>query len=97
LRAQREEQGPAEDLDCEDERPTVVVLNEGDLTAEEAATEEQRLQREAEEAPADLSSRIVFKAPTKRKGGEATKKPSEKKPKKVERKAPLSFDDEEDC
>jgi hypothetical protein len=45
LRAQREEQGPAEDLDCEDERPTVVVLNEGDLTAEEAATEEQRLQR----------------------------------------------------
>jgi hypothetical protein len=44
-----------------------------------------------------LSSRIVFKAPTKRKGGEATKKPSEKKPKKVERKAPLSFDDEEDC
>ncbi|CAH1372015.1 unnamed protein product, partial [Tenebrio molitor] len=41
----REEQGPAEDLDCEDERPTVVVLNEGDLTAEEAATEEQRLQR----------------------------------------------------
>lgn len=37
---QREESGPVDDSnisDTEEEQPTVVVLNPGDLTAEEAA------------------------------------------------------------
>lgn len=45
---QREDYGevPDEDLlDTEDEKPTVVVLKAGDLTAEEAAKEEERLRK----------------------------------------------------
>lgn len=45
---QREDLGPVDDdeyrEDAEDELPTVVVLNSGDLSAEEAAKEKQRLE-----------------------------------------------------
>lgn len=45
---QREDYGeiPDEDLlDTEDEKPTVVVLKPGDLTAEQVAKEEKRLKK----------------------------------------------------
>ncbi|RZC34899.1 DUF4604 domain containing protein [Asbolus verrucosus] len=46
----REDLGPAEDLsDCDDEQPTVVVLGEGDLTAEQASRERDRLERDGKE------------------------------------------------
>ena len=54
---------------------------------------------EAEEAPADLNSRIIFKAPTKKKTEEQSAKRSadfDKKAKKAKTKPLLSFADEED-
>lgn len=66
----KENLGPVADedfQDTEEEQPIVVVLKSGDLTAEEAAQEQKRLDKEAEEAPADLNTRIIFKAPTKSK------------------------------
>lgn len=45
---QREDLGPIDDRDlqdAEDEQPTVVVLNPGDLTAEEAAKAQEDLER----------------------------------------------------
>ncbi|KAK4877230.1 hypothetical protein RN001_009736 [Aquatica leii] len=86
--------------DTTEEQPTVVVLNPGDLSAEEAVEEAQKLKKQAEEAPADLTAPIVFKRPSK-----STKDPSSKtkkneentvKTKKEKSKPLLSFDDEED-
>ncbi|EEZ99638.2 Uncharacterized protein KIAA1143 homolog-like Protein [Tribolium castaneum] len=86
----RQDLGPAEDLEeAADERPTVVVLQEGDLTAEEAA----KLEKESEEAPADLNTRIVFKAPKKKNENQPSKTTNVKK---VKSKTLLSFDEEED-
>ncbi|ALC43350.1 CG42245 [Drosophila busckii] len=45
----------------EDEKPQIVVLGSGDLTAEEVAIEQQRIEKEEAEKPADLSQPIVFK------------------------------------
>uniref|UniRef100_A0A1B0AG15 DUF4604 domain-containing protein n=1 Tax=Glossina pallidipes TaxID=7398 RepID=A0A1B0AG15_GLOPL len=45
----------------EDEKPQIVVLQSGDLTAEEVAVEEERLAKELAEAPADLSQPITFR------------------------------------
>lgn len=55
-----------EDLDDkDDEQPVVVVLKPGDLSAEQAEKiKRQQLQKESE-APADLSQRVVFRAPSK--------------------------------
>ncbi|CAH1101069.1 unnamed protein product [Psylliodes chrysocephalus] len=83
--------------DKEDELPTVVVLKRGDLTAEEAKIEEDRLQKEIEEAPADLDAPIVFKAPKKQETEDIPKKKSSKNDsKKIKNKTLLSFNDEED-
>ncbi|KAJ8945933.1 hypothetical protein NQ318_016761 [Aromia moschata] len=80
-----------EDLqDTEEEQPTVVVLKPGDLTAEEAAREKDRLKKEEEETPADLSSRILFKAPSTSKTASedpAHEKVSKRKPAVADRKA----------
>ncbi|XP_053953012.1 uncharacterized protein KIAA1143 homolog [Anastrepha ludens] len=46
--------------DREDEKPQIVVLQSGDLTAEEVLEEETRIAREAAEARSDLSRPIVF-------------------------------------
>lgn len=48
-------------VDLDDEKPVVVVLKAGDLTAEEA---EKYHQKEEDNGPAD--GRIIFKKPTKR-------------------------------
>ncbi|EDW78832.1 uncharacterized protein Dwil_GK12659 [Drosophila willistoni] len=45
----------------EDEQPQIVVLQSGDLTAEEVAIEQQRIAKEEAEKPADLNQPIVFK------------------------------------
>ncbi|XP_063911148.1 uncharacterized protein KIAA1143 homolog [Zophobas morio] len=58
-----EQLGPAEDLDCDEEQPTVVVLNEGDLTAEEAQREKARLERGKSQAPYLLGPRTPEKRP----------------------------------
>lgn len=51
--------------DREDEKPVVVILKPGDLTAEEADAIQKKNE---DEAPGD--ERIVFKKPTKRKDEE---------------------------
>ncbi|KAJ1523522.1 hypothetical protein ONE63_001373 [Megalurothrips usitatus] len=49
--------------DHDEEQPQVVVVKEGDLTAEEAS----EAKREKEEGPADLNQRVVFRKPDKSK------------------------------
>ncbi|KAJ8730799.1 hypothetical protein PYW08_002212 [Mythimna loreyi] len=88
----------AEDEDSE--QPQVVVLKEGDLTAEEAETERLRIEKLESETKADLSQRVVFKtkgkpstesATAKRKREDASKKNSkEKKSRPI-----LSFSDDD--
>ncbi|XP_055533967.1 uncharacterized protein KIAA1143 homolog [Wyeomyia smithii] len=79
----------------EDEKPQVVVLKAGDLTAEEAASAE----KEESEKPADLSKKIVFKS-RKAKKDDLTETPLRERQKKSHKdtKSKLSFmgDDDED-
>lgn len=88
-------------VDDEDsEKPQVVVLKTGDLTAEEAEIEQQNLQQKEEQTKADLSKRVIFKTKhvsgtsldsNKRKHKDSNQKSSkEKKSKPV-----LSFGDDE--
>ncbi|CAG4975568.1 unnamed protein product [Parnassius apollo] len=51
--------------DEESEKPQVVVLKSGDLTAEEAEAESQRLEKEKNESKADLSQKVIFQAKLK--------------------------------
>ncbi|XP_015586043.1 uncharacterized protein KIAA1143 homolog [Cephus cinctus] len=83
-----------------EEEPTVVVLNSGDLTAEEADTFKHEKEQEEANAPADLNKRIIFR---KNKTSTADIDPpsangsSAKKSKKTkQKKTVLSFDEEED-
>lgn len=61
----REEHRPVDtaDPDIDDEKPVVVVLKAGDLTAEEAEIYSQK--QVSDNEPAD--GKIMFKKPTKRK------------------------------
>ncbi|XP_073839311.1 uncharacterized protein KIAA1143 homolog [Musca autumnalis] len=56
-----EDQLSDEEPEREDEKPLVVVLKSGDLTAQEAEEEQKRLAKEAAEARADLTKPIVFR------------------------------------
>jgi len=98
-----------EDEDCEDredEKPVVVVMNEGDLTEEEASllVKVQEAQKEAEKvakAKADLSQRIIFKRKknTDDSGSTESSNPKEVKKKKSSKKpakSVLSFNDDEE-
>ena len=81
-----------------EEQPVVVVLNSGDLTAEEADAFAKKKEEEEANVPADLSKRIIFR---KNKivdpESDATEKPVKKKIKKAKQeKAVLSFDDNDD-
>ncbi|XP_026475877.1 uncharacterized protein KIAA1143 homolog [Ctenocephalides felis] len=91
-----------------DEAPQVVVLKQGDLTAEQAAIEKERLQKEEENKPADLSQRVIFQSSKKpdlekpeekgkkRVGPEEKSKSDKKKRKSDKRTVPvLSFDVDE--
>ncbi|XP_011160423.1 uncharacterized protein KIAA1143 homolog [Solenopsis invicta] len=85
--------------DLADEKPIVVVLNSGDLTAEEADAFNKQKEKEENDAPADLSKKIIFR---KTKAADAasdtivTDKPVKKKAKKEKQKAVLSFDANDD-
>lgn len=54
----------SDDSEGEDQQPVIVVVNPGDLSAEEVA----EAKRVAEEAPADLDKRVVFKKPVNKRG-----------------------------
>ncbi|XP_045495146.1 uncharacterized protein KIAA1143 homolog [Colias croceus] len=79
--------------DDDTELPQVVVLKKGDLTAEEAEIEEEKLKKIESETKADLNQRVIFK--NKRKVSEAGKKGSEDKSKSKKSKQLLSFADED--
>jgi len=90
--------------DRDDERPTVVVLKNGDLTEEEAENVKQAMEiketEKSEEIPSD--GRIMFKKPSKRVNSDKDNDKdtnSKKKKKKIEKVSSLlSFDEEEeDC
>ena len=88
-------------LDRDDEKPTVVVMREGDLTEQEASVEEAGLKL-IEDAKKVAEGKISFKKPTKRekddsKDSEEPKKKKEKSSKNVkQKKCLLSFDEEEE-
>ncbi|XP_012054517.1 PREDICTED: uncharacterized protein KIAA1143 homolog isoform X2 [Atta cephalotes] len=77
-----------------DEQPVVVVLNSGDLTAEEADAFKKQKEKE-NNAPADLSKKIIFrktKAAETDSNTTAIDKPVKKKAKREKQKIVLSFD-----
>ncbi|KAK6184199.1 hypothetical protein SNE40_006713 [Patella caerulea] len=94
----------------DDEKPTVVVLKNGDLTSEEA--EQLQLQIDKEEPAHNIGDKIVFKQPKKRQAeeegddsGEQVKKSGKTKGSKNKQKSKekkqkknnlLSFDEEEE-
>merc|ERR1712203_913945 len=86
--------------DKDDEKPTVVVLNDGDLSEEEAQKIKAVQSEHKETGPVD--GKILFKKPTKRKSeGEQDSKDTstfkQKKKKEISTKPNLlSFNDEED-
>uniref|UniRef100_A0A336LFJ9 CSON011597 protein n=1 Tax=Culicoides sonorensis TaxID=179676 RepID=A0A336LFJ9_CULSO len=90
----------AQELD--EESPQVVVLKDGDLTAEQAEIEKKRIELEESQKKADLSERIIFKKKSKTVDPDkAVKdKTAAKKEKKASKAAAskLSFadDDEEE-
>ncbi|CAK1540496.1 unnamed protein product [Leptosia nina] len=51
--------------DDDSELPQVIVLKKGDLTAEEADVEKEKIKKIEAEKKADLSQRVVFKAKKK--------------------------------
>ncbi|CAH0714381.1 unnamed protein product, partial [Brenthis ino] len=80
-------------VDDEDsEQPQVVVIKKGDLTAEEADAEKQRLKKEESETKADLSQRVVFKV--NKKAEVSDKKNKKKLSEKDNKKQLLSFTDD---
>ncbi|XP_072939260.1 uncharacterized protein KIAA1143 homolog [Epargyreus clarus] len=84
--------------DTDTEQPQVVVLKQGDLTAEEAKIEIERLKKEESEAKADLSQKVIFKAKSKENNSTSDKKQSKKVDRKEvkNKKQLLSFADEDD-
>ncbi|CAL8086881.1 unnamed protein product [Orchesella dallaii] len=92
-----------DEQDKDDERPTVVVLKSGDLTADEAEKLGVFGEKDEDDTE-DSSGRVVFKKPTKRpleasKESDEIRSKLEKREssmKKVNNKTLLSFDDEED-
>ncbi|KAM0732042.1 Uncharacterized protein ACS0PU_001584 [Formica fusca] len=78
-----------------DEKPVVVVLNSGDLTAEEANAFKKQKEKEESNAPADLSKKIMFrktKTESDKSDTTATDQPVRKKAKRDKQKIVLSFD-----
>merc|ERR1719402_784544 len=98
--------------DCQeeqdDERPTVVVLKDGDLSQEEVDrlapinnSDKKDDEGPVEEVPQD--GRIIFKKPKKKRDAEESSNKEEVEPKKKKKKEKasasslLSFDDEDEC
>lgn len=100
---QRLDTDSGSESDRDDEAPQVVVLKRGDLTAEEAQQEQERIETDDIEKPADLTQRIVFKS--KNSVGEVATTTIESESKKNVKKPParptinkqkLSFQVEDD-
>ena len=90
--------------DRDDEKPTVVVMRDGDLNEEEAKEEEEHIQK-AEEDKMVAQGKIAFKKPTKREssdksgdghGDPVKKKKTQQTSKKEKQKSLLSFADDEE-
>ncbi|XP_022814988.1 uncharacterized protein KIAA1143 homolog [Spodoptera litura] len=86
--------------DDDSEQPQVVVLKEGDLTAEEAEAEKLRIDKLESETKADLNQRVLFKAkakPTADTASSKRKQDNKRKESKGKKSRPvLSFNDEEE-
>lgn len=86
--------------DDESEKPQVVVLKDGDLTAEEADSEQKRLEKLESETKADLNQKVIFKRKSKGTEGNSTRKreneTNSKSKKEKKARQLLSFEDEED-
>ncbi|XP_076650133.1 uncharacterized protein KIAA1143 homolog [Halictus rubicundus] len=80
-----------------EEQPLVVVLNAGDLTAEEADAFKKKKEREEANERADLSKRVLFKKKKDAAEPNVADKPEKKKMKKAKReKVVLSFNDNDE-
>lgn len=87
------------DYEKDDEKPQIVVIKSGDLTAEEAEAEKRRIEKEEAEKPADLTQRIIFKTKAKIVDETSVKLKKDKKLKKSaakEAKSKLSFAQEDE-
>ncbi|XP_023246372.1 uncharacterized protein KIAA1143 homolog isoform X2 [Copidosoma floridanum] len=87
--------------DRDDERPVVVVMNEGDLTEQEAYVHVKIQEAQKEVAKAELSQKIIFKRKKNPEdlGSAECSNPKEVKKKKSSKppmRHVLSFNDEED-
>ncbi|CAG9135248.1 hypothetical protein JYU34_008832 [Plutella xylostella] len=83
--------------DDDSELPQVVVLKQGDLTAEEAEIEKKRLEKEELETKADLSQRVIFKSKVKPDSESKKRKVDSKASDKTKKPKPiLSFNDDDD-
>ncbi|KAG6461126.1 uncharacterized protein KIAA1143 homolog [Manduca sexta] len=87
--------------DEESEQPQVVVLKQGDLTAEEAEIEMKKIEIEESEIKADLTQRVIFKSKRSTDKISSTKNRKsdiDKKFKVMDKKSRnlLSFDDDDD-
>lgn len=81
-------------VDDEDsELPQVVVLKKGDLTAEEAEAEKERIKKVESETKADLSQKVIFKAKSSSKKTDKKDLPKNKQDKSRQL---LSFGNEDD-
>ncbi|XP_026752293.2 uncharacterized protein KIAA1143 homolog [Galleria mellonella] len=85
--------------DTDNEKPQVVVLKEGDLTAEEADLEKKRIDKIVSETKANLNERVIFKrkltsnSTNPSKASKST--PKESKKKKYNKRQLLSFGDDD--
>ncbi|XP_055701800.1 uncharacterized protein KIAA1143 homolog [Phlebotomus papatasi] len=89
---------PEVNCEREEEKPQVIVLKPGDLTADEAEKEKQKLLKEEAEKPADLSQKIIFKPRTKgsSSSGNSGKDKESKGSKTKAQTSKLSFNEEEE-
>ncbi|CAG9785709.1 unnamed protein product [Diatraea saccharalis] len=83
--------------DEESEKPQVVVLNKGDLTAEEAEVEQKKIDNAESEIKADLTRRVIFKSKSSTQPQTTKRKKKESFTKDSKKIRPLlSFNDEDE-
>ncbi|XP_075974782.1 uncharacterized protein KIAA1143 homolog [Anticarsia gemmatalis] len=87
--------------DDDSEQPQVVVLKKGDLTAEEAEAEKQRIEKEESETKADLNQRVIFKPKEKQSSESVNKRKRDvsskiKESNEKKSRSLLSFNDDEE-
>lgn len=85
--------------DDDSEQPQVVVLNEGDLTAEQAEIERKKIEKTEAETKADLDQRVIFKRKEKLLEPTSKRKRTDQSAREVNEKKSrqlLSFGDDDD-